>query len=128
MKSYVTMEQHVCIICGQPFDTGALLLDKRLQEKFEMKTVTGKGMCLEHQQKFDEGFLALVEIDPEKSKAGIMYNGNMDPNKVWRTGVIIHIRRTVANEIFNTSIPDDLPMTFIDPEATEKLKSMIPKE
>ena len=30
-KSHVSLEQHVCLVCGTAFDTGAILLDKRLR-------------------------------------------------------------------------------------------------
>lgn len=32
-KSYVAMKQHVCMVCCAAYDTGALLLDKRLKER-----------------------------------------------------------------------------------------------
>ena len=31
-KSHVSMEQHRCIVCGQDYDTGAILLDKRMRQ------------------------------------------------------------------------------------------------
>ncbi|MBL5864351.1 translesion error-prone DNA polymerase V subunit UmuC [Serratia fonticola] len=61
------MEQHVCLVCGVPFDTGSLLLDKRLRASLERHTVTDWGLCPEHQKRFSEGFIALVECDPERS-------------------------------------------------------------
>ena len=39
-KTYVTIEQNVCPVCGKTFETGALLMDDRLQDKFEMHTLT----------------------------------------------------------------------------------------
>jgi len=30
-KSHVSMEQHVCLVCGVTFDPDAILLDKRLR-------------------------------------------------------------------------------------------------
>lgn len=41
MKSYVTLEQKICVVCGRSYDTGSLLLDKRLRERFEHHTITG---------------------------------------------------------------------------------------
>ena len=29
-KSHVSMEQHVCLVCGVAFDTGAILLDNQI--------------------------------------------------------------------------------------------------
>ena len=47
-KSYVTIEQHVCPVCGKAHDTGTILLDRRLRERFDMYTPTGYGLCPEH--------------------------------------------------------------------------------
>ncbi len=34
-KSHVSLEQHVCLLCGVAFDTGNILLDKRLRASME---------------------------------------------------------------------------------------------
>ncbi|WP_430522156.1 hypothetical protein [Pseudomonas aeruginosa] len=44
-KSHVSLEQHVCLVCGTAFDTGAILLDKRLRASMERHTATGWGLC-----------------------------------------------------------------------------------
>lgn len=36
-KSYITMEQHQCHVCGKIFDTGALLLDTHLRKRINSK-------------------------------------------------------------------------------------------
>src|SRR3546814_1103109 len=43
-KSHVSLEQHVCLVCGTAFDTGAILLDKRLRASMERHTKTGWGL------------------------------------------------------------------------------------
>ena len=43
-KSHVSLEQHVCLVCGTAFDTGAILLDKRLRASMECHTATA-GVC-----------------------------------------------------------------------------------
>jgi uncharacterized protein (DUF1786 family) len=40
-KSHVSIEQHVCLICGSAFNTGAILLDRRLRASMEHHTATG---------------------------------------------------------------------------------------
>lgn len=40
-KSHVSLEQHACLVCGTTFDTGAILLDKRLRASMERHTATG---------------------------------------------------------------------------------------
>ena len=64
-KSHVSLERHVCLVCGTAFDTGSILLDKRLRASMERYTTTGWDLCAEHQKLSDDGFVALVECDPE---------------------------------------------------------------
>ena len=105
-KSYVTLEQQACIVCGKPYDTGALLLDRRLREKFDQKTITGMGgLCPEHKQLYDEGYVALVSIDESKSEK--LSNGSFAPAKVYRTGTVAHVRVAVYDKLFNVPIPKD---------------------
>src|SRR5450830_1148211 len=68
-KSHVSLEQHVCLVCGTRFDTGTILLDRRLRASMEHHTATGWGLCAEHQKLSDDGFVALVECDPQRSDA-----------------------------------------------------------
>lgn len=42
-KSHASLEQHVCLVCGTAFDTGRILLDKRLRACMEHHTTTGWG-------------------------------------------------------------------------------------
>lgn len=58
-KSHVSLEQHVCLVCGAAFDTGAILLDRRLRASMKHHTATGWGLCPEHQKLSDDGFVAL---------------------------------------------------------------------
>lgn len=68
-KSHASLEQHVCLVCGARFDTGAILLDKRLRASMERHTATDWGLCPEHQKLSDDGFVALVECDPQRSSS-----------------------------------------------------------
>lgn len=110
-KSHVSMEQQVCVVCGREFDTGAILLDKRLRKSMEPKTVTGMGMCPEHQKMKDEGYVALVEAD-EATKM--------------RLGRIAHIRAAVWSNIMDVPLPPQ-GVAFIEPEAMDKLEALQPK-
>ena len=49
-KSHVSLERHVCLVCGVAYDTGSILLDKRLRQSLERYTTTGWGLCAEHQK------------------------------------------------------------------------------
>lgn len=124
-KSFVTLEQRVCMVCGKQYDTGSLLLDKRMRERFERYTVTGMGLCPDDKAKFDDGYLALVEIDPEKTP---LHGDRIKPEDAYRTGTVVHIRRTVAKRLFNVPVPDDLPMMFTGPDVVALLQSMMPTE
>lgn len=119
-KSFVTMEQKLCPICGKTHDSGALLLDKRMRNKFEMHTVTGYDLCKECDAKNKEGYIALVVIDPEKSKPK---DGKLNTENAYRTGGVIHMKRDAAARMFK-DIPIELPMIFIDIELGEKLRIM----
>lgn len=99
-KSYVTMEQHMCAICGKTFDTGSILLDKRLRKQFEHKTVTREGLCPEHQQFHDNGYITLIGIDPDKS---VMHGENIKSENAYRTGKLAFFKRTVAKDVLNIS-------------------------
>ncbi|MDN4290562.1 hypothetical protein OA805_00670 [Citrobacter freundii] len=86
-KSHISLEQHVCLVCGTAFDTGAILLDKRLRASMERHTATGWGLCPEHQKLSDDGFVALVECDPQRS--GSQAGGRMKPEQAPRWPVQI---------------------------------------
>ena len=83
-KSHVSIEQHICLVCGAAFETGSILLDRRLRAIMEHHTKTGWGLCPEHQKLADDGFVALVECDPQRS--GSQADGRMKPEQAYRTG------------------------------------------
>ncbi|MDR0780433.1 MAG: ATPase [Pseudomonadales bacterium] len=120
-KSHVSLEQHVCLVCGAAFDTGAILLDKRLRASMKHHTTTGWGLCPEHQKLFDDGFVALIECDPQRSGA---HGERMKPEQAHRTGRLAHLRRTVFAKMFNVPIEDKLPCVFVEPGVIEKLQTM----
>lgn len=97
-KSYVTMEQNICPVCGITHETGNLLLDKRLRDNFERCTVTGFTICADCQDRHDDGYLARIEIDDSKS------NKPVNPESVWRTGKLAHLKYEVAKQIFDTDV------------------------
>jgi len=117
-KSYVSMEQKQCIVCGTAYDSGTILLDKRLRESMEHKTITGYGLCPEHQELFDKGYIALVEATAPAGRA------NIKPEDANRTGAICHLKREAANHIFDISLDSKLPMVFVEPGVIEKLQAM----
>lgn len=91
-KSHVSMEQHECVACGARYDTGSILLDKRLRASMEAKTVTGIGLCPEHQAQVDQGYVLLVEAEQT-------YEGTK------RLGRIAALRAERWGDVFNASVP-----------------------
>jgi hypothetical protein len=123
-KSHVSLEQHVCLVCGSTFDTGSILLDRRLRATMERHTTTGWGLCPEHQRLFSEGFVALVECDPQRSRMP-SGDGSMKPEQAHRTGRLAHLKRGAFAQVFNTSIAVDQPCVFVEPGVIERLQSMV---
>lgn len=118
-KSHTGMEQKVCPVCAKAFDTGAILLDKRLRNSLEPKTVTGWDLCPEHEKLWERGYIALVECDPAKSR---FTGGTIKPADAYRTGRIAHIRKAAAARIFDT--PIDGPVVFVEPGVVDRLEQL----
>ncbi len=108
-KSYVTMEQHRCFVCGKDFDTGAILLDQRLRPRFERNTVTGNGVCPEHAKQIDDGYIILIGTTDERGEN--------------RTGDIIAVRENVFKNMFNVPAPEK-KIAFIEPDVVTLIKEM----
>jgi hypothetical protein len=120
-KSYVTMEQKLCPVCGTTFDSGALLLDKRLNNTFDRKTTTAFMLCEDCKAKSEE-YLALVVVD--ESKSVLSNDGTLKSESAYRTGEIIHIKRTAAKKMFSIE-HSKLPMVFIDQTVARNIKEMV---
>ena len=122
-KSHVSLEQHVCLVCGTRFDTGGVLLDRRLRASMERHTATGWGLCPEHQKLSDDGFVALVECDPQRSgsPAG---GGRVKPEQAYRTGRLAHLKREAFAQVFDVPIAADQPCVFVEPGVIEQLQTM----
>jgi hypothetical protein len=121
--SFVSLEQRICLVCGTPFDTGNLLLDKRLRASLKHHTTTGWGLCPEHQKLFDDGFVALVECDPQRS--GSPTDGRLRPEQAYRTGRVAHLRRTVFTQVFNVPIATEQASVFVEPGVLDHLQAMV---
>lgn len=115
-KSYVTMEHKVCPACGKEFETGALLLDKGLRDRFDKETVTGWGLCPEDALKVTEGYVILVGATAPEGK------NRLQVDEAERTGDLMYLRREVAEDMFN--IPKVPDMVFVDPEVVTMLTKM----
>lgn len=120
-KSYVSMEQKVCVVCGMTYDTNALLMDRRLKDSMEQHTITGYGACPEHQKLADEGYVALV--------AATSTNTTETVESANRTGEVAHLRKQLFEDMFNTTlVPKRFPMVFVEPEVISRLKEMMAEQ
>ena len=111
-KSFVTLEQNVCPICGKVFETGNLLMDTRiingkLMETFDRYTITGYSICGECQKMVDDGRVALVEINEPYDIDGMM------PDNVDRTGKIGWMKRDIVQQ-FIPEFPEDKFMCYVE--------------
>ncbi|MDR6428108.1 hypothetical protein J2738_004263 [Variovorax paradoxus] len=120
-KSHVSLEQHVCLVCGLAFGTGNVLLDRRLRASMERHTTTGWGLCAEHQKLADDGFV--VECDPQRRAPS---GGRLNPGEACRTGRVAHLRRRVFLEWFKAPVEADQPCVFVEPGVIEQLQAMAP--
>ena len=111
-KSFVTLEQNVCPICGKVFETGNLLMDTRirngkLMETFDKYIITGYSICEECQKMIDDGRVALVEINEPYDVDGMM------PDNVDRTGKIGWMKRDIVQQ-FIPEFPEDKFMCYVE--------------
>jgi len=118
MKSHVSLEQKICIVTAKPYETNSLLLDRSLKNSLEKETITGWGFSPEVQEKIDEGFVALVEIDYEKSTKE---DGKITPEGAYRLGTIAYIKRDAFEKIFDRK--DIKNMSWIDSYLIKFLQS-----
>src|SRR5690606_24185397 len=113
----------ICLVCGSPFDTGNLLLDKRLRPSMERHTATGWGLCPDHQRLFSEDYVALVECDPQRSGVS-SETASVKPEHAYRTGRVAHLKREVFARIFNVSMSAEQACVFVDPGVIPQLQAM----
>lgn len=124
MKSHVSMEQQQCVVCGKAFDTGAILLHKRLKQTLAPHTVTGYGLCPKDDARAKDGYIALVECDPTTIPETTTM---LRPAEAFRTGTILHIRRSVAAQLFNVPLPEG-PVMFTSPDVVAQITALLPAE
>jgi hypothetical protein len=125
-KSHVSLEQRICQVCMESYDTGALLIDRRLRASLERTTTTGFGLCPDHQLLYDQGFIALVVFDPERS--GNPTSGQLvKPSAAYRLGSFAHLKREVFAQVFNVPVDPKLPLVFVDQEVIARLEAMAKK-
>ena len=112
-KSYVGMGIHVCPVCGVEHDE-VVLLEKQLRNSLTQHEFVGWKLCLEHQEKFDEGYIALIECTNQPSGLA----------NAKRTGGIAHVRAEVWPHLFDTPVPEQ-GICFVETGVLQKLQERV---
>ena len=118
MKSHVSMEQNVCPICRTSFDTGAILLDRRLRDSMERHTTTGVSICPPCEEQAADGWIALVGAD------GPAHNDKLKPEDAVYGDEFLWVKRHIADQLFNVPLGTH-PFVYIEPAAIELVKEKI---
>ena len=120
-KSYVSIEAKVCPVCGKTHthDTG-ILIDRWMRNSLEHETITGYGLCEEHDRMFKEGYIALVEVD--ESKSDITKDDTIRPENAYRTGNILHVKKELCRKIIPSLGDKNIPMAYIKRQAFQYIK------
>lgn len=111
-KSHVGMECRICLVCCKEYETGAILLDRRLKNSLERHTITGWGLCTEHDIED-----AVHLIGCKNSHSGDV----MQPNDADRTGEVATIKLEAFLRVFNVPPPKGR-VTFVEQGVIELLK------
>jgi hypothetical protein len=115
-KSFVGILHYLCLVCMDEVNSD-ILLDKRLKDSLEKDNYTiSSELCAECESKRAE-YIALVEVS-NGTKAAVL-----KPSDAIRTGRIVHLRRSVWNNIFDSECPP-LPAAFIDIDCYNMLLKM----
>ena len=118
-KSYVSIAQKVCIVTGNLYDSGEILMDKRLENSMEHKTTVGMGVCPEVEKLFNKGYVALIEVDSAKSGSG--NDKKLSPKDAYRTGNFAYLKRDVFKELFTVPLEDSQNIVYIDEKTFQHL-------
>jgi len=111
-KSVVSKERKLCVVCATPFETGNLLLDRRGRESLEAFTTTGWGLCPQDEALRADGYVALIECDPQRS-GPVSDGGTLEQEQAYRTGRLAHVKRHVFDALLAPST-DDLVFCFVE--------------
>jgi hypothetical protein len=122
-QSYVSIERGVCVVCGQPFAAGSLMLEKHLTNE---SCVVGWELCQADARMHRLGFVALVEceLDMTRAKSG----DTVAPQEVTRTGNVMHVTRATFVAIFKTEARPSLPCAYVPQGTLKQLQAIMHRE
>lgn len=121
-----TILTYQCPVTGKVWESNEIAIPTRLYgdkawQNQEKNTHAGLQPCPEVQERLDDGYVALVAIDPDKSE--YEPNGNVKLEGAFRTGQIAYMKRDRMKDILGAD-PGDHPMIFIDSEVANQLEKM----
>lgn len=88
----------------------------------ERHSTTGWGLCTEHRRLFDDGYVALVECDPQRS--GLPAGGEcLELGQAYRTGRVAHMKCEVFARTFDVTIATAQACVFVEPGVIERLQA-----
>lgn len=120
-KASQSTERLSCIVCCAEYESEVLIMDADMREMLEKLGIAKWGLCPTCRALRDEGFIALVECDPEKSgnpKAG----QRVLPDKVHRTGVMVRIPQEVFYSLFGRPAFARMPCVYVPPGVIQQLR------
>lgn len=74
-KGWVGLEERICPVCGRRYQTGRLLLDKRMRKIYPSSMLTGWGLCPEHEREMEDGHAFLLECGPQDAQGTLRLAG-----------------------------------------------------
>lgn len=127
--SWVGIERAMCPVCGKTHTpTGAaVFLHTRFSKVFPPSghaKPTRYALCEEHQKLYNDGYVAVVGCDEDRSA----HKGDRcQMEDAYRTGRVAHIRASAWAKLFDTTLPVDkdgkaLPMVFADDRVLDFLQ------
>ena len=116
----VSMEKRICGVCGNEYETGAILSRKRMiKNPPDVRfVVTGKGFCPDCRKILDDGYVALIVT------SSVRIEERINPDDIYRTGEVLFIKKDFAEKYFDMK-PEEI--NAITVESCVKLKAMIEK-
>lgn len=106
-NDFVGMQVMTCQICGREHSHGAsILLNRRFKPIKDEELQGGYHLCEDDEKMFNQGYIALIEVDPSKSKT--------EEGVFWRTGQIVHVRKELAASLFPQMELNGHPLAHVE--------------
>ncbi|MBM0105781.1 hypothetical protein JM946_13655 [Steroidobacter sp. S1-65] len=122
-KIYLPLERGACVVCGQSFEAGTLVVERDL---IAGRSVAGWELCATDARMHRQGFVALVECDLDMS---VHRSGDPLPlQEVQRTGPVMHLTRETFVSIFKTDTRPALPCAYVPRGTLQKVAEILQRD